>query len=453
VWVSATSPDGIHVLTSPDGPAAAALMTAALWAGALLLGRERGPALRAPFPTYVLALSGHPRTRTFRGPVLRAGLFIVVLTSGSAGLVAAALATSGFADLTTAARFVSTAAMVGIVTTTMWLAGQVFPRTALLLAPAVLAGGILTATSPVLLDLAPWGWAGLAYPTASVFNASLAFLLFTGALLLAVPPMLTWLEYGRLAAQSSRWEQATSHAHGLELDAIAVTYQALPCVGRRLRAVRPRRNRAVTFILRDATGAIRTPGRLICGITGIGIATVLIVSATPPGTPELIASALAGVVMFTGLGPITDGLRHAASVAADFPLYGISDAQLMAHHTLFPLVVIAITVPTTALVASMILNTSLAGPMLGALTLGAIALPLRISGALKGPLPTALLTPIPTPVGDISAATRMAWAVDGILLAATAGASVALLPVAPALPLALLALVAGVIFVRWRKRA
>ena len=59
--------------------------------------------------------------------------------------------------------------------------------------------------------------------------------------------------------------------------------------------------------------------------------------------------------------PLTGGIRHAVRVARDFPLYVINDGQLL------------------ALLAC-------------------------VGNALKGPLPPSLLTPIPTPVGDLGPA-------------------------------------------------
>lgn len=84
--------------------------------------------------------------------------------------------------------------------------------------------------------------------------------------------------------------------------------------------------------------------------------------------------------------------------------------------------------------------------------LGMLALIARVSNALKGPLPPALLTPIPTPMGDVGAAIRMTWALDALLLAALARASAALAFQAPALLIGVTATLLGVGINRWRHR-
>jgi len=74
--------------------------------------------------------------------------------------------------------------------------------------------------------------------------------------------------------------------------------------------------------------------------------------------------------------------------------------------------------------------------------LGAVVL--RLMNALKPPLPLALLTPIPTPAGDMAALNRVIWALDGVLLAGLLGAAASLSATAILAPLAVVA-VAGLI--------
>lgn len=45
VWLSATSAEGLAVFASAAAPEVTVLVVAGLWASALLLGRDRGPAL------------------------------------------------------------------------------------------------------------------------------------------------------------------------------------------------------------------------------------------------------------------------------------------------------------------------------------------------------------------------------------------------------------------------
>ena len=90
--------------------------------------------------------------------------------------------------------------------------------------------------------------------------------------------------------------------------------------------------------------------------------------------------------------------------------------------------------------------------ILGSLSLGILAIIARIGNALKGPLPPALRTPIPTPMGDLGAAARLAWAMDSVLLTALAGASTALVFQSPVLLVAVSIALTGLTFHRWRHR-
>ena len=209
---------------------------------------------------------------------------------------------------------------------------------------------------------------------------------------------------------------------------------------------------ALTFLIRDAIGAARTPGRLVVGVVALTASGVLITLAFAPGSPGWLLGAAAGLIAFAGLGPVTDGIRHAASVAGDFPLYGISDERLLANHALFPLVVLVIALLAAAVVCSILTGIPAASPLASALALGLLALFTQVGNALKGPLPPELLTPIPTPMGDLGAAVRMTWAVDAVLLAASAGASAALAFESPLLLTGVAATVVIVGINRWRHR-
>lgn len=187
-------------------------------------------------------------------------------------------------------------------------------------------------------------------------------------------------------------------------------------------------------------------------------ATAARTSAVPPAiqSPSVVLdstrAARMGLILFAGLGPLTDGIRHAASVAADFPLYGISDEYLLVNHALFPLAVTIVVLLTVAVVCSVVAGIIASAPIASSLALGLLTLIARVSNALKGPLPPVLLTPIPTPMGDLGAAMRMTWALDGLLLAAAAGAAVALAFESPVLLIGVVVTLVGVGINRWRHR-
>ncbi|WP_159502482.1 hypothetical protein [Microbacterium sp. 18062] len=452
VWLSVTSAEGIAVFASDAAPGVTVLVVAGLWAGALLLGRDRGPALLAPFPTHALATSDLPRSGTFSGPVLRAGALVTALTTLVAGLIGGSLMSSGLAAPLGAVMFTAAGALVGVVATVAWLAGQAFPRAAVPVALGVLALGAVTAAVPVMQPFTPWGWVGLVYPGSGAPHTLAALTALTALLVAAVPVLMNRLGLAELMAQAARWDSATTHATGMDFGAAATMYQGRPHLGRRLRAVRPIRHRSAVFLIRDAIGAVRTPGRLIVGVLALAVAGTLITLAFAPAMPGWALGAAAGLILFAGLGPLTDGIRHAASVAADLTLYGISDEHLLANHTLFPLAVIVVVLLAVVVVCSIVAGIGAAAPLASSLALGLLALIARVSNALKGPLPPALLTPIPTPMGDLGAAVRMTWALDGVLLAASAGAAAALAFESPVLLIGVTVTLIGVGINRWGHR-
>lgn len=455
-WLTVTSTEGISLLSSSTATEITALVVAGLWAGALLLGRDRGPALRPPFLTHALATSDLAGSDAFRGPFLRAGALVTAATSAIAALIGAGLASDGTVDPLAAVAFVAVGALVGVITTMAWLAGQVFPRAAVALALGVFVLGVITAAVPALQSFTPWGWVGLAYPGSGLPHSHAAFIALialSAMLVIATPILMNRLGLAELMAQAARWDSATAHATGMDFSAAATVYQRRPQVGRRFRAVRPLRRQAMTFLIRDAIGAVRTPGRLVVGVLALATAGALTALAFSPASPGWALGAAAGVILFAGLGPLTDGIRHAASIASDVPLYGISDEQLLARHAFFPLAVLIIVLLAASVVCAVTAGLAATGPITGSLALGLLALVARISDAVKGPLPPALLTPIPTPMGDLGAAVRLAWSFDGLLLAAFAGAAAALVFESPLLLLGAAVVLVGSGLNRWRHRA
>lgn len=454
LWGAIGAPAAQAALASPSAAAAAVWISGLVWAAALLAGRSRGPAMLPPFPTYALAGSDLSRSRVYRRPMVGAVLVVAVVTTAAAALIAGSMLAAGAVGLTAASVFALAGMLVGLLGAVAWLAGQAFPRASAPTALAVAALAGLVSGVPALWPLAPWGWVGLAFPAHPA--ASAAALLGLGVLSVAalalVPALLNRLATVRLVAQSVRWERATAHASILDVGAAARDYQPRPGVGRRLTAVRPMRWRAATFLLRDAVGAARTPGRLLAALAALVAAGVLLLIASLPGAAVGVLGCLAGLLAFAGLGPLTDGIRHAADVAAGASLYGIGDGWLLASHAAFPAVVAAAVLVLVAIVGAALL----AGPgllaVLQAGMLGALALLARVAGALKGPLPPALLTPIPTPVGDLAAAARVLWSVDTLLLAAGAGFGVALLIPAPPLVALVAAILLALTATRWLRR-
>ena len=478
LWLVATTPEALAALTAPGAATIAGAVAAVLWVLALVAGGFRGPALRPLLLTTIFARSDVPRARAFGGAVLLAGAALTAATTLVAGFLAVVLASHAFIGPGHAGQLVVLGALTGVIATVAWLAGQAAPRAALagaggvaiLLAVALLtpAGAVATA----LTSVTPWGWIASAWAgTASTAGAALAIpglpplaaLALLAAVLLALAPLLlTRLESAALEAHAARWESLTAHAYGMDFAAAISIYGARPKIGRSLRAVRPARSLTATFVRLDAVGAVRTPGRLLAGVLGIAAGSTLVVLACTAPTPIWALGAIAAVLMFAGVGPFTDGLRHAASVASDLPLYGVSDERLVTMHAVFPAVVAGLIAAVGGAVTVILLGDpgsgpdastlSLLAPVLVASGLALVAVLARVNAALKGQLSIAMLTPIPTPIGDVSVLVRLAWALDGVLVVAAAGSALVLIAVAP---LGAVAVVGGMLLVcvtRWRRR-
>lgn len=461
IWLAITRPSVISALASPVAPAFAALVVALFWAGALLFGRDRGPALHPPVLTHVLASSALSRADAFRGPVLRAGAAVTVLSTVATATVGFSLWSSSLATLGSVAVFAGAGAAVGIIGTVAWLAGQAFPRAATVLASGIVALSTLGVFAPQVLAASPWGWVGASYPAAAGaadFGQLLGLgqlagiFALTCLLVAAAPSMLNRLRQTELFTQALHWELAVLRTGVMDFEAAAGTYRQSPRLGRSIRAVRPALPAPLRFLVSDAIGAARRPMRLASGVLALVAAGVLVCIALSldGGSAALLLAAAAGLIAYLGLGPLTDGLRYAANVAADYPLFGISDERLLAGHTLFPLAAIIVVLLIAAAATSLLVGLSLTMPLAAALSLGLTTLILRIAVALKGPLPPAFLTPIPTPAGDLAVVLQLTWAFDGVLLSTGAGA--ALFAHLPVLLAGIAFIGAGLSISRWRNR-
>lgn len=171
------------------------------------------------------------------------------------------------------------------------------------------------------------------------------------------------------------------------------------------------------MLRRDLVGVSRTPGRL--GAALIGTLAAVVVAGTVallPGSLAWLALAGSAAWGFLALGSVSDGVRHAVEAISAPTLYGVTDLHLLALHALLPIVMVLL----TGLVGSTLTGLLGGSPALAlAGTAGLfLAVLLRIFDAAKGPLPLALLTPVPTPMGDVSGIS-VALSQIGALLVAT----------------------------------
>ena len=453
LWAVASSPSGVEVLTSANAPGMVSLLIAVLWVGGLLLGRKRGPALFSPFLLHTLTNSSIRRSVALRRPLLYSTAIIVVACVGSALLVGMVLFSHGQAQLWGVMAFVATAMATGVVAAVMWLAGQVFPRAAFPLALTVLVLAGLSLSMPQLLAVTPWGWVGATYPPSGAATLPVVGTAVLAAALVAITPVLLDRLTGmQLGAQAAQWERATAFSFSFDFRAASSVYEAAPRLGRSIRAIRPSRHRWTTFFIRDVVGQARTPGRSLGAIVAIVLAGVLMTLSYLPGWPSVLLAGATGVVIYGASGPLTKGIQHAASVAGDYPLYGISDRCLVLIHALFPLAALLAVLPIAATATALASGAPMRLALIGTCAIGVLALTLRLSSALKGPLPPSLLTPVNTPAGDLSIVMQAGWALSDPLLAILGALTITMLPITP-IPFALLATwTTALTLVRWNKR-
>ena len=464
VWTTAVSAGGVAALTSAQAPGAAGIVVASLIGAALVLGRERGPVSSTPLLVFALATADLPRLAAFRRPLVRAGAALVVSGAGAAAVIGATLVRAGAASPGAALLFVVAGALVGVVILVSWLVGQAAPCAAGWLAAGAVATAVVGRLVPAASVATPGGWVERAYPVGGIappeIAAVLSLVASVAAALAVTPWLLARLRPHDLLAQASRWEAASSLVSGVDLAGATAIYRSRPRVGRRFATVRPSRWRAWTFVRRDAIGAARTPVRLALGVMALAGGGVLLGAATSTGAASsavdstVLLGTAAGLVVFAGLGPITDGLRHAAAVAGDVTLYGVGDPHLLGLHALFPLVLTVVVLVTAGVVTAGLVGPTAGGAVpLASAAAAVLSLGVRATGALKGPMPPALLLPVSSPAGDPMALVRVIWAVDGLVLAGLVGGSAALAAATP-VPLVVSATLLGVVgAARWRWRA
>lgn len=462
IWLTIVNGETSSFFTSPHAAIHAGLFAAILWSVALLCGPIRGPAVRAPFVSHVLGTSDISRVRAFGGPSIRATLLLMSTLGALAGMIGFSCALHGSSPLSRVAVFTASGITVSALAGFLWLVGQVRPRLATPL--AILITVMACAGSIVHLPLwtTPWGWVSLTFPheTAESGSPALAALLSLTVVLIGCSGrLLARLDLTELIKQAARWERTREYSSIFYTQGVTTMYAPRPRIRHRISAISCTDSRLIVFLRRDAVTAERTPGRLAWGIVAVCAASVILVALSLHSPVWLSSAGLrnilgcaAGVLAFAGVGAFSDGLRHAVNVASDFPLYGVSDARLMGFHALFPTIMTVMIILVTVTVIFLVAG-SLPPMVFGqALVLGLLSVLTRITTALKGEMPTLLLTPIPSPAGDLMALFRAAWALEGLLLAAVVGLSVTCAPttIIPVI------LVAGVIVsitgCRWHRR-
>ncbi|QHC73168.1 hypothetical protein [Rathayibacter sp. VKM Ac-2805] len=384
---------------------------------AVLLGRVRGPAVGEPHTTAVLLATDLRRWSVLRRPVVRASAGLVACCSAVASLLALAAAAPLLAAVAGGAAFAGLLAVA-------WLAGQCLPSRLPALAAGLLASlavlGALLPGAPT-----PGGLLASAVSGAEGVRAATVLLASAAVLLAAAPRLLDAARGPRLLAQARQWSATARLGVTGDLAESLDGYRALPAIGRGLRAVRLSPF-ALAVPVRDAIGALRTPGRSAVAVVALAVAgAAAVLAAVVPSSLLALPAAVAGVLAYLGAGVWSDGFRHAAATAGQPALLAPGPFELLLLHAVLPLV-LAVGVAVLGALAASLLLPGAAVPVAAATAVAGVAA--RAMDATRGPLPPQLLSPLPLPIGDGAGVAVVLWNLAGALVSASTAVSVAASP-------------------------
>lgn len=416
----------LDVLQRPSAQGSLGSLAGALLAALAAGGTVRGPVVRSPFLMAVLSMNDLPRRRTLARPFLMsAGLLVAVLTVAAVVFGSAFATASGRTALDVVTFALGTAAF-GVVAAVAWLVGQRAEGTRWwALGPGLGAVTLVGAINPAVGRALPWGWYAATWPSDGGATRSLPALAALVALatvtVACVPRILDSMSVEPLLGQARRWQSASLATSAGDLSGAMGRLRANPTLGRRWRAVSS--SSWTTAVARsDVVGGARTPVRFTVGLLVLGVSGWLAseVASTMASTWWLLAG-LAGALVFSALGVLCDGMRHAVSAAVAPQLYGRSDTENLAAHTIAP-VGVGIVIASTGVVAHVAGDspTSWSG-LVAAVVLVLVGTVLRLYDSAKGQPPPSVLTPVSTPAGDLSAVSMLAWQLDALLLSGLLG--------------------------------
>ncbi len=451
VVLALLAPPTLAALVGPASIPVVGAVLGLVLAGLVWLGVLYGPVNLEPAFVRLLADTDLPRHRTLARPFATKATIVVVVLVLLAVLFGGVLVGAGAASLARAVRFTVLCAVLGVVGAVMWLAGQAAaPRVAGGVGGLIAVLSVLGLMVPGVGAVLPWGWVATAWPPAAVSFAltDLALVLLAVVAVGSARLLLDLLRSARLADDAARWRAAGTAALSGDVAHALGGLRARPSVGRRWRAVRGGRS-AVVFLVRDLVGAARTPVRLAVGIVSL-VGAVLVVAVATSLPAGWVLAALGAALACLALGVLTDGFRHATDAAVAPPLYGYTTPALFTRHGLAPLVVAVAAIAAGIGAAAMLGMGARVLPVCVVLLLVVL---IRAYDSAKGPLPVLLLTPVPSPFGDLSSLNVSLWQADALLIAVVTGALAA--AAAPGSPVALLVLalvIAGLLVVGLRRR-
>ncbi len=447
-------PEVVAVFEEPQTRAVVGLVCALVLAGLAASGRLRGPVTPSPLFVTLLGATDLPRSLTLRREFGFSALLVTTATTVVGVLLAGVLVAGHAATAVRAGAFVLACGCLGLVGAILWLGGQsARPGRWWLPVALLLAGGVLGWAFPPAMAVLPWGWIGLLWPASS----SVAVWPLAGWVLVSavsvrwVPRLLDALDGERLLDDAERWRSAGTAAAAGDVAHALGSLRARPTIGRRWNAAGGG-PAAVRFLRRDLVAGLRTPGRVVIALATMVVGWTLVASSA--GSSIGWAPAMAGAALvYLAVGVFADGFRHAAEAASAPVLYGYRTARLYLLHAVLPALIGYVTA-----LAGWVVAVAAGAPPAAAATLAGLLVPVlvlvRAYDSAKGDLPVVLLTPVPTPTGDLSALAVLGWEADALIVAALAGGVSATMLGAesPVRALVVMAVTAGGVVLLLRRR-
>ncbi|MBM9463946.1 hypothetical protein JL108_10855 [Aeromicrobium sp. YIM 150415] len=374
----------------PWWTAAIAAMLVAI--GAAAAGRTRGPvAVSAPYVEWVVA-GPAPLARRLRPTWWRS--LLVTMAAVLFVTVVAVVSRSTWPDPVGAVTVSAVALGSGVLLSVVWLSGQARRwRNAAVLVLLSAGTGLAWTSAWRSLDGDPAWWSLLVMPVA----------LGTAVV---VPRALSAIRPSRLRTQAIRWSRIEVFATTADLASAAAVLRAPTRLGRHWRPAFA----APPFVRRDLIGLVRAPGRTATGLGAAAASGSLIPIAQNAVTPLIALISVAAA--YVGVCFLSDGLRFHAFDRERPSAFGVGPGAAALQHLVVPTALLTLVMGSAAV---------LGGSPHVAIALALLVVACRALSVFKGHMPLELLTPVMTPVGEMSSAGRLIWLADAVLVALLVG--------------------------------
>jgi hypothetical protein len=441
----------------------------ALTIGLILLGRIRGPVVPSAAHIDLIADSPLSRSVTLRRPYAFGRLSLIALALGGAVLLVGGAFFAGPIDLLGAGLFLVATILSAWQLALFWLIGQLslpVRRTSIvllcvalgvvLLLSAIAAVAAIPAWGVVSDWLGPWGWlsiiwqsirAGVEVPTWIALGALILGLFVTRWTAI----LLKCLSHDDLAVQARRWGTVVTLVTSGDVKSAVNKLKAFPRIGRHW-PVTFSHHPVLAIIRRDLRGLARFPLRTAFWAVLTVISGALLSFAFLPGSGMSLIAVATTTLLYFAVGSWAEGLRfHSYTIGASSP-FGLSPGRLALLHLVVPTIVAAVLALIGVLIPIVLepsLNAGVIVPW--SLTLVVFMVVMQVFSAFKGMFPLELLTPVPTPLGDLSFLSVAFWLGDAVTIVLIVAGGLTLLIIGGTYPttIPIVLAVATVLMVAW----